>query len=92
MKNRTSINRPTAIKIMACNLLLCLVFLCGCRSDFDNQKGLIVRQVYSYSSKDKCTYQVEVIERNGDQDAFINLIDSCGKYAIGDTLWVAKKH
>ena len=29
MKNQTSINRPTAIKIMACNLLLAVVFS-GC--------------------------------------------------------------
>ena len=31
MKNRTSINHRTAIKIMACNLLLAVVF-CGCNS------------------------------------------------------------
>ena len=29
MKNKTSINRLTAIKIMACKLLLSVVFLCG---------------------------------------------------------------
>lgn len=37
MKNKTSINRPTAIKIMACNLLLAVVFLCGCSSETEQQ-------------------------------------------------------
>lgn len=40
MKNKTSITRPTAIKIMAFNLLLVAVFFVGCNTQPSNHKTI----------------------------------------------------
>ncbi len=55
MKNKTSINRLTAIKIMACNLLLCAV-LAGCGTDKNKSLQIIKKtfpnsKVYQFPDK-----------------------------------------
>lgn len=90
MKNKTSINRQTAIKIMACNLLLAVV-LSGCDTAVDQvEKCKKPATVYAkhlsrawYDSDDMI-----VKDANGklitlSKDDLGGLID---KYNVGDTI------
>ncbi len=93
MKNRTSINRQTAIKIMACNLLLSAVLLSGCGVDtpqFDGKKLFVVDKIENESDT-LCRY----IAKDWTRDYFFSashpqIIAKKGLFQIGDTVCVGK--
>ena len=63
MKKRTSINRLTAIKIMACNLLLCAV-LAGCGTDKAKSLEIVKKtfpnsKVYQFPNDSHIFYLVD---------------------------------
>lgn len=85
MKNRTSINRLTAIKIMACNLLLCLVFFSSCHNHI-NEYTIVKAIEANTAGKEK--YEIELEFNYANQFLYTD----SAVFAVGDTLWLRKKH
>lgn len=67
--------------------LLVDVFFASCNPEMDNTKGdfATITRFDSHGNY-KCRYSVWI------DGECIYLIDSCGKYKIGDTLYLGKKH
>lgn len=92
MKNRTSINRLTAIKIMACNLVLSVVFS-SCGGEIDSTKGTKIELIEPYKNE-LCKYTTNG-SYEGSGNIFVHplmFIDTCGKYKIGDVVCVGRKN
>jgi hypothetical protein len=82
MKNKTSF-------LVRTYALLCIMFFTGCKTAHINQKGFVVISIHADNSlKDMCVYSAA----NYNINPSIRMIDSCGKFEIGDTLWISKKH
>jgi hypothetical protein len=96
MKNRTSFTRKLGISFYAMlavvffYAMLVAVFFASCTNDINNEKSpLVVNDFRSYYKGGLCDY---TLIYGDDGKDYIHLIDSCGKYKIGDTLFVGKKH
>lgn len=65
--------------------LYCIILLTSCSIAIDpNKEGLIIKEFRS--DGDKCQYSGYI---NG---SWVHINDSCGKYKVGDTLYLGKKH
>lgn len=70
--------------------MLVAVFFASCTNDINNEKSpLVVQDFHSYRNEGMCDY---TLTYGDDGKEYVYLIDSCGKYRIGDTLFVGKKH
>ena len=91
MKTKILINRLTPT---FASLLLCLVFLCGCGREGETRGGIndmVIIEVthFRLEPQGMCEYWAETMDEHKGKRQFY---DSIGKFNVGDSVCVVKKH